>query len=93
MSDYSRSTMNRRSVLKSSLAVLAGGALSKAAVADASESSIKNVNLNSSPSTLKITDMRYAVVVKPAAGKLPEEQAMVSFKELMEKRALGGNRS
>ena len=65
MSDYSRSTMNRRSVLKSSLAVLAGGALSKAAVADASESSIKNVNLNSSPSTLKITDMRYAVVVKP----------------------------
>jgi len=65
MSDKSSLNMNRRSVLKSSLAVLAGGALSQAAVADAAESSIKNVNLNSSPSTLKITDMRYAVVVKP----------------------------
>jgi hypothetical protein len=61
MSDKSSLNMNRRSVLKSSLAVLAGGALSQAAVADAAESSIKNVNLNSSPSTLKITDMRYAV--------------------------------
>src|ERR1039457_1109121 len=65
MSDHSTLNMNRRSVLKSSLAVLAGGALSQAAGASATESSIKNVNLNSSPSTLKITDMRYAVVVKP----------------------------
>lgn len=32
----------------------------------------------------------YAVVVKPAAGKLPEAQALTSFKELMEKRVLGG---
>jgi L-alanine-DL-glutamate epimerase-like enolase superfamily enzyme len=65
MPDHSTLNMNRRSVLKSSLAVLAGGALSQAAGASATESSIKNVNLNSSPSTLKITDMRYAVVVKP----------------------------
>jgi len=55
MSEHMKGNMNRRSVLKSSLAVLAGGALSQSAVADAAESSIKNVNLNSSPSTLKIT--------------------------------------
>ena len=35
----------------------------------------------------------YAVVVKPAAGKLPEEQALGSFKELMEKRVLGFKRT
>lgn len=35
-------------------------------VGEAAQSpTIKNVNLHSSPSTLKITDMRYAVVVKP----------------------------
>ena len=33
--------------------------------AQAEEAEIKNVNLASSPSTLKITDMRYAVIVKP----------------------------
>ena len=54
---------NRRSVLKSSLAVLAGSALGR--TAQAAEAEIKNVNLASSPSALKITDMRYAVVVKP----------------------------
>ena len=56
-------SINRRSVLKSSLAVLAGGALRRNA--EAAEPAIKNVNQASSPSTLKITDMRYAVVVKP----------------------------
>src|SRR5664280_1708361 len=65
MSDHSTLNMNRRSVLKSSLALLAGGALGRTAEAAAAEPAIKNVNLNSSPSTLKITDMRYAVVVKP----------------------------
>ncbi len=54
--------LNRRSVLKSSLAVLAGGAIGQVAEA---EPEIKNVNLASSPSSLKITDMRYAVIVKP----------------------------
>lgn len=54
---------NRRSVLKSSLAVLAGSALCRTAQAE--EPAIRNVNPASSPSVLKITDMRYAVVVKP----------------------------
>jgi len=58
-----RPAYNRRSVLKSSLAVLAGSALGR--TAQAAEPAIKNVNQASSPSALKITDMRYAVVVKP----------------------------
>lgn len=61
--------LNRRNVLKSSLAMLAGGALSR--TAEATEPAIKNVNLNSSPSTLKITDMRYAVIEKPGPSPCP----------------------
>ena len=63
ISGKGRPSYNRRSVLKSSLAVLAGSALGRAA--EAAEPAIRNVNPASSPSTLKITDMRYAVVVKP----------------------------
>jgi len=63
MSHDNRPKVNRRSVLKSSLAMLAGGALAR--TAEATEPAIKNVNLASSPSELKITDMRYAVIVKP----------------------------
>jgi len=67
MPEDRKSNFSRRSVIKSSLAVMAGGALARAAEAAAAETepAIKNVNTNSSPSTLKITDMRYAVVVKP----------------------------
>ena len=54
---------NRRNVLKSSLAVMAGGFLGRR-TADA-QTSVKNVNQNSSPSTLKITDLRYCTVKKP----------------------------
>jgi L-alanine-DL-glutamate epimerase-like enolase superfamily enzyme len=57
--------LNRRNLLKSSLAVAAGAALSPAARAAQQEPAVKNVNTNSSPSTLKITDMRYAVIEKP----------------------------
>ncbi len=64
MHDFKTPYFNRRSVLKSSLAMLAGGALGRTAEAAATEPAIKNVNRNSSPSTLKITDMRYAVVDK-----------------------------
>src|SRR5206468_5910023 len=53
---------NRRNFFKSSAALLAGSAVAPLAGAGAE---IKNVNTASSPSTLKITDMRYAVVVKP----------------------------
>jgi L-alanine-DL-glutamate epimerase-like enolase superfamily enzyme len=56
---------SRRNVLKSSVALLAGGLAGQSFEKAAAEPAIQNVNLNSSPSTLKITDMRYAVVVKP----------------------------
>src|SRR5580698_6131757 len=59
----SKPSLNRRSMLKSSLAVLAGGALGH--TAEAQQPAIRNVNQASSPSALKITDMRYAVIVKP----------------------------
>src|ERR1035441_1247267 len=71
MSYFNRPNFNRRSVLKSSLALLAGGALGRTAEAAAAEPAIKNVNLNSSPSTLKITDMRYCVVIKPGPSPCP----------------------
>jgi L-alanine-DL-glutamate epimerase-like enolase superfamily enzyme len=59
--------INRRGLLKSSLSLVAGGVLGHAARSEEAlaQSPIKNVNLNSSPSTLKITDMRYTTVVKP----------------------------
>src|ERR1035438_5350987 len=63
MSGESRPVYKRRSVLKSSLAVLAGSALGR--TAQAAEPAIRNVNPAASPSALKITDMRYAVIVKP----------------------------
>jgi len=65
MSTEKMPRINRRNLLKSSLAVAAGVALSPAARAAQQEPAIKNVNTNSSPSTLKITDMRYAVIEKP----------------------------
>src|SRR6201999_1848613 len=71
MSDDNRSKFSnsskfsRRNVLKSSVALLAGGLAGQSFEKATAEPAIKNVNLNSSPSTLKITDMRYAVVVKP----------------------------
>src|SRR6185437_12378664 len=63
MSGEGESRFNRRSILKSSLAALAGSALGR--TAGAAEPAIKNVNPASSPSALRITDMRYAIVVKP----------------------------
>ncbi|HKO11231.1 MAG TPA: hypothetical protein VJV22_04645, partial [Acidobacteriaceae bacterium] len=62
MSDGTPPKLNRRTVLKSSMALLAGSAAGPIAYA---EPEIKNVNTASSPSDLKITDMRYAIVVKP----------------------------
>src|SRR6202034_4294610 len=74
MSDLFRSKFNRRGVLKSSMAAMAGGLLSRYGMEKAaaeSEPAVKNVNLNSSPSTLKITDMRYAIIVKPGPSPCP----------------------
>jgi len=60
-----RIKFNRRSLLKSSMSLAAGGLLGSAAKRLEAEPAIQNVNPHSSPSTLKITDMRYAIVVKP----------------------------
>src|SRR5450631_1943477 len=74
MSDFIGSKFNRRGVLKSSMAVLGGSLLSRYSLEKAAaeaEPAVKNVNLNSSPSTLKITDMRYAIIVKPGPSPCP----------------------
>ena len=55
MSEFKKSHLNRRSILKSSLAMLASSALTRSV--DTQEPAIKNVNQASSLSTLKITDM------------------------------------
>jgi L-alanine-DL-glutamate epimerase-like enolase superfamily enzyme len=62
--------LDRRGVLKGSAAVLAGTMLG--AKADAAPTPyFQSVNKNSSPSTLKITDLRYAIVVKPGPSPCP----------------------
>lgn len=74
MSDFLRSKFNRRGILKSSIAAMPGGLLSRYAVERAAAETppaIKNVNVRSSPSTLKITDMRYAIIVKPGPSPCP----------------------
>ena len=65
------SKFNRRGVLKSSAAMMAGAILGGKAAEAAPAPYFKDVNTNSSPSTLKITDMRYAVVVKPGPSPCP----------------------
>src|SRR5579885_448165 len=56
--------VGRRALLQSSAAALGGALLGRNAEAE-QESPVKNVNTHSSPSTLKITDLRVATVVKP----------------------------
>jgi L-alanine-DL-glutamate epimerase-like enolase superfamily enzyme len=58
---------DRRDVLKTSALALGGAFL----VSEAAEAYPKGVNTNSSPSTLKITDMRVANVVKPGPSPCP----------------------
>src|ERR1700733_3505094 len=74
MSDSFRTKFNRRGVLKSSMAAMAGGLLSRYSLEKAAaetQPAIKNVNTASSPSTLKITDLRYAIIVKPGPSPCP----------------------
>jgi len=59
--------MNRRGILKGSAAALGGTLLGSEPV----EAYPKGVNTNSSPSTLKITDLRIATLVKPGPGPCP----------------------
>src|SRR5208282_3965795 len=62
MSSHNDTTLDRREVLKTSAAVLGGAFVGSDAPAEAE---VRNVNTNSSPSSLKITDLRVATVVKP----------------------------
>jgi L-alanine-DL-glutamate epimerase-like enolase superfamily enzyme len=64
MSKQNDLTINRRGVLKTSAAMLGGAFVGTDAAADP-EPQFRNVNTNSSPSGLKITDLRVATVVKP----------------------------
>src|SRR5947208_4670090 len=57
----SRQLMDRRDVLKSSAGILGTSLLTR----DAMKLYPKNVNANSRPSALKITDLRVATIVKP----------------------------
>jgi L-alanine-DL-glutamate epimerase-like enolase superfamily enzyme len=57
----------RREILKGSAAALGGALLA----GEPAEAYPRNVNTNSSPSTLKITDLRVATVVKPGPSPCP----------------------
>ena len=64
MSNRNGTSIGRRGLLKASAGILGGVALGRKASAD-QDTPIRNVNTRSSPSTLKITDLRVATVVKP----------------------------
>ncbi|HEV2500360.1 MAG TPA: mandelate racemase/muconate lactonizing enzyme family protein [Terriglobia bacterium] len=70
MSEHNEPKWDRREVLKTSAAMLGGGLLTNRVEA-AAEPYFQNVNTNSSPSALKITDLRYAIVVKPGPSPCP----------------------
>jgi L-alanine-DL-glutamate epimerase-like enolase superfamily enzyme len=59
--------LDRREALKTSALALGGALL----MGESAEAYPKAVNTNSSPSTLKITDMRVATVVKPGPSPCP----------------------
>ena len=66
-SDQSDYLISRRNVLKSSAAALGGSLLSS----DYDGAEVMNVNTNSSPSDLKITDLRVATIVQPGPSPCP----------------------
>ncbi len=63
--------IDRRGVLKTSAAMLGGALLGSDAEAGAESKMQQNVNTHSSPSSLKITDLRVATVVKPGPSPCP----------------------
>ena len=62
-----KNLVGRRDILKTSAAMLGGAWAAESAGAQA----VKNVNTNSSPSGLKITDLRVATIVKPGPSPCP----------------------
>src|SRR5208283_4502541 len=67
MSEKSGNIFERREVLKASALALGGALLAKESL----EAHPKGVNTNSSPSALRITDLRVATVVKPGPSPCP----------------------
>ena len=67
MNENSKSALDRREILKASALALGGTMLA----GELEEAYPKGVNTNSSPSTLKITDLRVANVVKPGPSPCP----------------------
>ena len=67
MNKNGRGGLDRRNLIKTSAMALGGGLL----IGGTEEAYPKAVNTNSSPSTLKITDMRVATVVKPGPSPCP----------------------
>src|SRR5512147_140118 len=67
MNKNGRQAFDRRKLLKTSALALGGTLLA----GDSMEAYPKAVNANSSPSTLKITDMRVATIVKPGPSPCP----------------------
>jgi len=61
--------IGRRDLFRTSAGIMGGALLSREAAADQAEQ--QNVNRNSRPSALKITDLRVAVVTKPGPGPCP----------------------
>src|SRR5271169_6431230 len=67
MNKQNGNVFGRRSVLKRSALALGASLLAK----EPAEAYIKGVNSNSSPSTLKITDLRVATIAKPGPSPCP----------------------
>ncbi len=67
MSEKSGNIFERREVLKASALALGGALLAKESL----EAHPRGVNTNSSPSALRITDLRVATVVKPGPSPCP----------------------
>jgi L-alanine-DL-glutamate epimerase-like enolase superfamily enzyme len=61
--------IGRRDLFKTSAGIMGGALLSREAAAE--QAPQRNVNTNSSPSALKITDLRVAVVAKPGPSPCP----------------------
>src|SRR5579859_5737317 len=63
--------IGRRGILKTSAAMVGGALLGPGAEASADAQIQQNVNALSSPSSLKITDLRVATIVKPGPSPCP----------------------
>jgi len=61
--------IGRRDLFKTSAGIMGGALLSREAAAE--QAAQRNVNTNSSPSALKITDLRVAIVAKPGPSPCP----------------------